>query len=147
MPRQVLQALAEVCAASLDGLNSHSLWEPRHNSPPPPPFLPSQDKEARRLREEQVRVLKAEQANSSAAARAELVNEAYSNLNIRTEDGALRHRFAATDTLAQVRERAHSQRAPLARDPEPCILHLRRSVNGSSSSKTRTSLRRRPRTC
>ena len=65
---------------------------------------PPQDKEARRLRQEQSNALKQEQASSAAVARAEFSDATHATLNIRTEDGALRHRFEATATLAQVRE-------------------------------------------
>ena len=66
-----------------------------------------QDKRERALRQEQASLVKQEEERSAAASRAQFTNEAFATLNIRTEDGALRHRFEATTTLAEVRSPAH----------------------------------------
>jgi len=63
-----------------------------------------EDKKERALRQEQASLVKQEEERSAAASRAQFTNEAFATLNIRTEDGALRHRFEATTTLAEVRE-------------------------------------------
>lgn len=61
-----------------------------------------QDKAERARRLEETHAVQEAHSSTAAAARADFVDSSHSTLNIRTEEGALRHKFDATATLAQV---------------------------------------------